>query len=137
ARRDGEQHVDLDVRVECTSGTYVRALARDLGAGLGVGGHLTALDRTRVGPFTRDHARTLAELEDDPALSLPLDQAVSVAFARRDVDAELAADLSHGRPLPPAELPGTYGVFGPDGAVIALVSEREGRARPVVVLAPA
>ncbi|MCO1654456.1 tRNA pseudouridine(55) synthase TruB [Pseudonocardia humida] len=137
ARRDGDGHVDLDVRVECTSGTYVRALARDLGAGLGVGGHLTALRRTRVGPFTLEHARTLEQLEADPGLSLPLDEAVSVAFARRDVDAALATDLSHGRPLPPADLPGTYGVFGPDGAVIALVSEREGLARPVVVLAPA
>jgi tRNA pseudouridine55 synthase len=141
ARRDGgdpgERWVDLDVRVECSSGTYVRALARDLGAGLGVGGHLTALRRTRVGPFTLEHARTLEQLEVDPGLSLSLDEAVAVAFPRRDVDAELAADLSHGRPLPPAGLPGTYGVFGPDGAVIALVGEREGRARPVVVLAPA
>src|SRR3954447_13000874 len=55
--------VDLDVRVECTSGTYVRALARDLGAALGVGGHLTALHRTRVGPFTIEQARTLEQLE--------------------------------------------------------------------------
>ncbi|WP_214408063.1 tRNA pseudouridine(55) synthase TruB [Pseudonocardia lacus] len=141
ARRDGigadGGRVDLDVSVECSSGTYVRALARDLGAGLGVGGHLTALRRTRVGPFTLAHARTLEQLEADPGLSLSLDEAVAVAFARRDVDGELAADLSHGRPLPPVDLPGTYGVFGPDGAVIALVAEREGRARPVVVLAPA
>jgi tRNA pseudouridine55 synthase len=136
-RRDVGDRVDLDVSVECSSGTYVRALARDLGAGLGVGGHLTALRRTRVGPFTLEHARTLEQLEADPQLSLSLDEAVAVAFARRDVDAELATDLSHGRHLPPAGLPGTYGVFGPDGAVIALVGEREGRARPVVVLAPA
>jgi tRNA pseudouridine55 synthase len=128
---------DLDVAVECSSGTYVRALARDLGAALGVGGHLTALRRTRVGPFTLEHARTLEELEADPGLSLPLDDAVGAAFPRRDVDAALAEDLSHGRPLPAAGLDGTYGVFAPDGRVLALVSERGEVARPVVVLAPA
>ncbi|MDT7580006.1 MAG: tRNA pseudouridine55 synthase [Pseudonocardiales bacterium] len=128
---------DLDVEVDCSSGTYVRALARDLGAGLGVGGHLTALRRTRVGPFRLDHARTLPELEDDPALSLSLADAVAVAFARRDVEADDAAAVAHGRPLPAAGLPGTYGVFDPDGRVLALVTERDGAARPVVVLAPA
>ena len=127
----------LDVAVECSSGTYVRALARDLGAGLGVGGHLTALRRTRVGPFHLEHARTLPELEAAPELSLSLADAVDVAFARRDVDAGDAAALGHGRPLPAAGLPGTYGVFDPDGRVLALVTERDGAARPVVVLAPA
>jgi tRNA pseudouridine55 synthase len=144
-RREGA-FLDLDVVVECSSGTYVRALARDLGArlqvdGPAVGGHLTALRRTRVGPFVLDHARTLEQLEADPALSLPLDDAVGVAFPRRDVDADLATDLSHGRPLPTAGIAGTYGVFAPDGRALALVSERgEGddrRARPLVVLAPA
>ena len=128
---------DLDVAVECSSGTYVRALARDLGAALGVGGHLTVLRRTRVGPFRLEHARTLPVLEEAPGLSLPLAAAVTAAFARRDVDAAEATDLSHGRPLPGAGLPGTYGVFAPDGRVLALVAERDGAARPVVVLAPA
>ena len=128
---------DLDVAVECSSGTYVRALARDLGAALGVGGHLTALRRTRVGPFTLAHARTLDGLAAAPGLSLGLDEAVAVAFPRRDLDEAQAADISHGRSLPVAGLGGTYGVFAPDGRVLALVSERDGAARPVVVLAPA
>jgi tRNA pseudouridine55 synthase len=128
---------DLDVAVECSSGTYVRALARDLGAGLGVGGHLAALRRTRVGPFGLDHARTLPELEAAPGLSLSLADAVAVAFARRDVEADDAAALAHGRPLPAVGLPGTYGVFDPGGRVLALVTEGDGAARPVVVLAPA
>ena len=128
---------ELDVAVECSSGTYVRALARDLGAALGVGGHLTALRRTRVGPFPLAYARTLDELTAAPALSLTLDAAVAVAFPRRDVDPALAADLTHGRPLPAAGLGGTYGVFAPDGRVLGLVTERDGAARPVVVLAPA
>jgi len=128
---------DLDVLVDCSSGTYVRALARDLGAGLGVGGHLTALRRTRVGPFTLDQARTLERLAAEPSLSLTLAEAVTVAFPRRDLDAEQATDISHGRPLPTAGLTGTYGVFGPDGGVLALIRERDGLARPAVVLAPA
>jgi tRNA pseudouridine55 synthase len=133
ARRGDE----LDVAVECSSGTYVRALARDLGAALGVGGHLTVLRRTRVGPFTLQRARTLEQLAAAPALSLTLAEAVATAFPRRDVDAALATELSHGRPLPAAGLAGTYGVFGPDGGVLALVRELDGLARPAVVLAPA
>jgi tRNA pseudouridine55 synthase len=128
---------ELDVAVECSSGTYVRALARDLGAALGVGGHLTALRRTRVGPFTLDRARTLEQLAVEPGLSLDLDEAVATAFPRREVPAELAVDLSHGRPVLAAGLAGTYGVFAPDGRVLALVTERGELARAVVVLAPA
>lgn len=133
---------DLDVRVECTSGTYVRALARDLGAGLmvdgtGVGGHLTALRRTRVGPFVLDHARTLAELEADPELSLSLDDAVTVAFPRRDLDDDAAADVRHGRPLAASGLAGVHGVFDAAGRALALMRDRDDLARPVVVLAPA
>ncbi|GAA2572859.1 tRNA pseudouridine(55) synthase TruB [Pseudonocardia hydrocarbonoxydans] len=128
---------DLDVVVECTSGTYVRALARDLGAGLGVGGHLTALRRTRVGPFDLGLARTLEQLDADPTLSLPLDAAVAVAFPRRDLDDAAAQDVRHGRPLPPSGLPGVHGAFAPDGRVLALMADRGEVARPVVVLAPA
>ncbi|WP_345415434.1 tRNA pseudouridine(55) synthase TruB [Actinomycetospora chlora] len=142
ARTDGPFR-DLDVLVDCSSGTYVRALARDLGAGLGVGGHLTALRRTRVGPFTLAHARTIetlaAEEEADgrASLSLDLDTAVATAFPRRDADADEAAGLAHGRPLPAGGGPGTVGVFGPDGHVIGLVADDRGAARPVLVLAPA
>lgn len=137
AVRHVEAFLDLDVLVDCSSGTYVRALARDLGAGLGVGGHLTALRRTRVGPFDLTHARTLEQLEADPALSLGLDEAVATAFPRRDVDASGATDVSYGKSLPPAGLAGTYGVFDPQGRALALMADREGAARPLVVLAPA
>lgn len=128
---------DLVVEVDCSSGTYVRALARDLGAALGIGGHLTALRRTRVGPFLLDRSRTLEQLEADPSLSMPLDEAVAIAFPRRDVAADEAADLRHGRPLSPAGSDGVQGVFDPDGHVLGLVRDRDGRARPVVVLDPA
>jgi len=129
--------VDLDVEVECSSGTYVRALARDLGEALGVGGHLVALRRTRVGPFGIGDAVTLEDLQGRPRPSLDVDAAVALAFPRRDADARAATDLSHGRPLPGAGLRGTYGVFGPDGHAVGLVAERDGAARPVLVLRPA
>ena len=135
--RCGEGLTDLDVAVQCSSGTYVRALARDLGAALGVGGHLTALRRTRVGPFTLAAARTLDELASDPRPLLTLDEAVTTAFGnRRDLDAEQARVLAHGGRLPPAGIAGTHGAFGPDGRVIALLVERDDAARPVVVLRP-
>jgi len=136
-RRD-QAVVDVDVSLDCSTGTYVRAIARDLGTALGVGGHLTALRRTRVGPFTLAGARTLDELAAlDSPVQLPLPAAVAVCFARRDVDAEEAGLVAHGRFLSPAGYGGTYGVFGPDGAVVALVQERDGVARPLVVFAPA
>jgi tRNA pseudouridine55 synthase len=128
---------DLDVRVECSSGTYVRALARDLGAQLGVGGHLTALRRTRVGPFGLDAARTLDELAARPGLTHSLEQALAAAFRVRAADPAEATALSHGRPLPPAGIAGVYAVTGPDGRALGLVTEVDGRARPVLVLAPA
>lgn len=129
--------LDVDVDVTCSSGTYIRAIARDLGAALGVGGHLTALRRTAVGGFTLGEAATLDELahRDDP-VTLPLGAAVGRFFARREANEDEAVALGHGGPLPAVGLVGPYGVFGPDGAVIAIVSERDGRARPEVVLAP-
>lgn len=130
-------YVDLDADIECSSGTYVRALARDLGTRLGVGGHLTELRRTRVGDFDIGSARTLEQLEADPALSLDLDAAVRLAFAVRDVDDEQARLLSHGMRLAPAGLTGTYAAADPSGRVIALLAESEGRAAPVLVLRPA
>jgi tRNA pseudouridine55 synthase len=135
-RRDGAC-LDLDVRVDCSSGTYIRALARDLGAGLGVGGHLTALRRTRVGPFGLDTARTLDELAEHPELTHTLEAAVAAAFRVRVADAEEATALSFGRPLTAVGIAGVYAVTDSDGRALALVSEVEGRAKPVVVLAPA
>lgn len=134
--------LDVDVEVACSSGTYIRAIARDLGAALGVGGHLTALRRTAVGGFTLDEAATLerlaeiAEAGGDP-VGLPLAQAIERAMPVRVVGDEEAKILSHGGPLEPAGIPGAYGILGPDGSALAIVRERGGRARPEVVLAPA
>jgi tRNA pseudouridine55 synthase len=137
ALRRGERTTELDVVVECSSGTYVRALARDLGAALDVGGHLAELRRTRVGPFGLATARTLDQLEAEPGLSMELDQAVETAFPRRNVDAATARALSHGRPVPAAGVEGTYGMFDPDGRAVALVRDRGRTAKSVLVIAPA
>ncbi|MBO0849732.1 MAG: tRNA pseudouridine(55) synthase TruB, partial [Pseudonocardia sp.] len=137
-RRDPDRgHTDLDVRVECSSGTYVRALARDLGAALGVGGHLTALRRTRVGPFRLDAARTIDELAEHPGLTHSLDAAVATAFRMRTADPDEAVRLSHGRPLAARGIAGVYAVVDPRGRALALVREAGEQARPVLVLAPA
>jgi tRNA pseudouridine55 synthase len=136
-RRPGAGLLDLDVDVACSSGTYVRALARDLGEALRVGGHLTALRRTAVGAFTLAEASTLDELagRDDP-VTLPLSAAAARFFPRRDADADEARVLAHGGRLAAVGIDGPYAVFDPAGAVIAIVAEHAGQARAEVVLAP-
>ncbi len=129
--------IDLDVMVECSSGTYVRALARDLGEQLGVGGHLAALRRTRVGPFGLETARTLERLEAEPGLSMDLDRAVDTAFPRIDVNAGTARSLTFGQAVPGAGVTGTYGMFDPQGTAVALVRDQGTRAKPVLVFTPA
>jgi tRNA pseudouridine55 synthase len=125
--------VDFDAHITCSSGTYIRALARDVGAALGVGGHLTALRRTRVGAFDLTGAHTLAELEADFIMT-PLDEVAAAAFSRRDVDAEQAIALSHGGRLAASDR-GTEPVaaFAPDGTFVALLEDRDGVARALAV----
>lgn len=133
---------DVDVRVVCSSGTYVRALARDLGADLGVGGHLTALRRTRVGGYGLDLARTLDALEahpvDVPLDVLPLADAARAIFPVRELTADEATALSYGKRIGPnTGGRGTVAGIGPDGRLVALLEDAGPHARPVLVLAPA
>ena len=137
---DGTPVTDLVVRVECSSGTYVRALARDVGEDLGTGGHLTALRRTRVGPYGLTGAYTLEQLqarvdEGRELPVLPVGEAAAAAFRRWDVDAEQARLLGNGAQLRmPEELGGaTVAVFAPDGRFVALVERRQGRAKSLAV----
>jgi len=134
-RHDGL--IDVDVEVDCSSGTYIRALARDVGVTLGVGGHLTALRRTRVGRFGLDQARTLDELAEQSRLSYSLDEACLQSFPRRDLTADEAEDTRHGRPLKPAGMDGVYAAVAPDGHVMALLEDTIDRTKSVVVLRPA
>ncbi len=137
-RRGVPEVVDLDVDVACSSGTYVRALARDLGTGLGVGGHLTALRRTAVGPFQASEAVTLEELALAPAERLmSVAEAAGRLLPRRDASPAEVRVLAHGGPLAAQGIDGPYAVFDPAGEVVAVVRERGGRTKAEVVLAPA
>jgi tRNA pseudouridine55 synthase len=135
-RREGG-FVDVDVEVDCSSGTYIRALARDIGATLGVGGHVTALRRTRVGRFGLEEAHTLDELAANPRVSFSLDDACLLTLPRRDLTADEAIAASHGRALAPAGIDGLYAATAPDGRVIALLRDEGARTTSEVVLRPA
>jgi tRNA pseudouridine55 synthase len=133
-RLDG--FVDVDVEVDCSSGTYVRALARDVGSALGVGGHLTSLRRTAVGRYGLGEAHTLEQLADSPRLSYTLDEACLLGFPRRDLTAEEAESASNGRALTPAGIDGVYAATAPDGRVIALLADDGARTKSIVVIRP-
>jgi tRNA pseudouridine55 synthase len=136
---DGREVIDVDIEVTCSSGTYIRAIARDLGRMLGVGGHLTALRRTAVGRMTLAEALTLEQLEEraPDVVSLSMAEAARQAFPERSATADEARVLSHGGPLTPVGIEGPYAVFAPSGELLAIVSETDGRARAEIVLAPA
>ena len=129
--------IDLDVVVDCSSGTYIRALARDLGDALAVGGHLIALRRTRVGRFGLDQARSLDELAERPQLSFTLDEACLQMFPRRDLAAEEADAAANGRALTAAGIDGVYAAQDAGGRVIALLRDDGPRTKSVVVIRPA
>jgi tRNA pseudouridine55 synthase len=132
---DGTPVLDLVVSVVCSSGTYIRALARDLGADLGVGGHLTALRRTRVGPYKLDAARTLDQLQQELTV-MPIAEAAAAAFRRWDVDTRRARLLTNGVRLDmPEEYAdsGPVAVFDPEGRFLARDEEHRGKAKSLAV----
>jgi tRNA pseudouridine55 synthase len=135
AEVDGLAVLDADVSVDCSSGTYIRALARDLGEALGVGGHLTALRRTRVGPYGLDVAHTLDDLAARFEL-LPMAGAARAAFPARELSDDEAKRLGHGRRLPAVGLgEEPVAAFAPDGRLVAIVTEQGPTTRPLLVLA--
>jgi tRNA pseudouridine55 synthase len=140
---DGIPVLDVDVEVTVSSGTYVRALARDLGTALGVGGHLTALRRTRVGAFTLDQAHDLESLDavGDPERIpvTPLADAARAQFVVRELsDAETTA-VGYGQRVDSAQEGRTAPVaaFAPDGRLVAMLDESGHKAKAHVVFAPA
>ena len=136
ATRPAGELLDVDATVRCSSGTYIRALARDLGQQLGTGGHLTRLRRTRVGGYGLDAARTLEQLAERFEV-MPLAEAAAAVFPRRDLSADEARRLAHGARLPAAaETAGApTAAYAPDGTLVALLTEQHGQARPLVVFA--
>ena len=124
---------EVRLSVRCSSGTYIRAIARDLGAALGVGGHLAALRRTAVGSFDLAVARTLDELADELAV-LPIADAARATFPVVELSAEQSTHVRFGRALDlPLPDDGPHAVFAPDGEFLALYVRGEGPARPVAV----
>ncbi|WP_449372372.1 tRNA pseudouridine(55) synthase TruB [Arthrobacter psychrolactophilus] len=140
AMDDGVTYVDIDVSVRCSSGTYIRALARDLGADLGVGGHLTALRRSAVGPYTLDRARTLEQLAENLEI-LDIADAARALMPVRELTAAEANELSFGRRIP-ASPEGLHtsddpaAAFAPDGTLVALLADAGKYAKPVLVFPP-
>ncbi|MFA7266674.1 MAG: tRNA pseudouridine(55) synthase TruB [Candidatus Nanopelagicales bacterium] len=131
--------LDLDVRVTCSTGTYIRALARDLGDALGVGGHLTMLRRTRIGQYSLDSAHTLDELADSMT-EIPLDVVCRELFVSWDLSAEQSSIYSHGGRLDwPLQLSvdAELAVFDPAGRLLGLAARKDGRLAPTVVWEPA
>ena len=140
----GGEALDVDVTVECSSGTYIRALARDLGNALGVGGHLTALRRTQVGPYTLDQAHTLEQLAEELDV-LEMSQAARALMPNRELSDEETTEISFGRRIAAGAPAGTPGAatpehpaagFAPDGTLVALLADKGSYAKPVLVFAP-
>jgi tRNA pseudouridine55 synthase len=143
----GGEFVDVDAIIRCSSGTYIRALARDLGVALGVGGHLTALRRTLVGTYDITQAKTLGQLAER-FQSIPLPQAAAAAFPVVKLTEAQAQRLAHGAQLPLSELQSDDDVrkafaamtpdeplaaFAPDGTLVALVTTESERLRSLAV----
>ncbi|WP_436407403.1 tRNA pseudouridine(55) synthase TruB [Agromyces litoreus] len=139
--RAGDGWLDLDVRVACSSGTYVRALARDLGAALGLGGHLTALRRTRIGAFDVAEAGELEGLDAAAARIAPAEAARRVLPEVR-VDADEVRDLRHGKRIAASGAAAAFPAGAPaaavgPGDVLVAVVERRGPQLKVVTGFPA
>jgi tRNA pseudouridine55 synthase len=124
--------LDVEFRVVCSSGTYVRVLVADVGRALGCGAHLTRLRRTRIGPFPVEQSRAPDELAEP----LPVEVAVR-HLPRLDLEEDEARAAANGRPLGPAGIEGFYGVYAPDGRLVAVYRDDVARALPEMVLAPA
>lgn len=129
-----ESGIDIEISVDCSAGTYIRSIARDLGERLAVGGHLIALRRTAVMPFTLAEAMSIDQLRATPQL-LSIDGAIERIFPRRTLTIEEVASVSHGRSIElAAERERKSAAFTPEGTFIALLAEKGGRAQPVLVI---
>ena len=137
--RIGAEKVDLDLVVECSSGTYVRALVRDLGATLGVGGHVTSLRRTSVGQFTLASAQSLDEMGEHGVRMLTLAEAASLVLPTVECDDDEARAVSYGQRVPLAAdgADGPVALVGTDGRLLAVYLREGDVARPVTVFEPA
>ncbi|KAB1503782.1 tRNA pseudouridine(55) synthase TruB [Corynebacterium sp. 320] len=133
---EAPDHIDVRMAVHCSSGTYIRSIARDVGEDLGVGGHLVALRRTSVGPFDIADCRTLEQLEEDNSLTMDLDTAMIRCFPTREISEEQGTDIAMGKWLEPVGRKEVYAVVTPSGQAMALLKEQGRRAASVFVARP-
>ena len=139
----GDQHfIDLDVIIDCSSGTYIRALARDLGVALEVGGHLTALRRTRVGAYQVTDSQALADLKKGEVKLFPIADAAREAFDVRELAAEEVVDLRHGKRIEVGVIAENatakdrvIAAFAPTGELIAMLTKAGSTLKSLVVFA--
>ena len=132
-----DQRIEIDIEVTCSAGTYIRSIARDCGEELKVGGHLSALRRTRVAGFTTAGAASIAGLKNGEFTTLDLADVARVTFPVREIALDEKLELSFGRTLAQNPTEGIYAGISSPNELIALLSNVEGKAKPIAVFAPA
>ncbi len=135
-RRQGSR-IQIDIDVTCSAGTFIRAIARDLGNELKVGGHLSALRRTRVAGFSIDQAITFEALKGQDFKALDLSDVARQTFKVRELALDEVAELSFGRPLTLNASDEIFAALSPDNRLIALLKNEIGKAKPIAVFAAA
>jgi tRNA pseudouridine55 synthase len=135
--RHKELTTEIDVAVTCSAGTYIRAIARDLGAELKVGGHLNVLRRTRVAGFNLDKSVGIDRLKSGDFNTLDLADVARATFPVRELELDEVNELSFGRPLSANASEDIFAALSPDNRLIALLKNSLDKAKPVAVFAAA
>jgi len=135
--RRTDDEIQIDIEVTCSAGTFIRAIARDLGSTLNVGGHLTFLRRTRVASFGEDVANSFEKFKAGEFKTLGLVDVARSIFQVRDLDTEEAKELSFGRKISASPEAGIYAGISSSNELIALLENRDDGAKPIAVFAPA
>jgi tRNA pseudouridine55 synthase len=135
-RRTGSR-IEIDMDVTCSAGTFIRAIARDLGIDLQVGGHLTALRRTRVAGFSISQAISFEELRAQNFAPLEVADVARATFQVRELGLDEVQELSFGRPLITNQSDEIFAALSPDNRLIALLKNESGKAKPIAVFAAA
>jgi tRNA pseudouridine55 synthase len=137
AIRHLEKTTEVDIEVTCSAGTFIRAIARDLGIALSVGGHLSALRRTRVAGFTENQAISFEDLKNQNFAPLDLADVARATFTPRELTLEEVQELSFGRPLKESGNTMINAAMSPDNRLIALLKDQGDKAKPIAVFAAA
>jgi tRNA pseudouridine55 synthase len=135
--RRSEDAIQIDIEVTCSAGTFIRAIARDLGTALNVGGHLTFLRRTRVASFGEDIADSFEKFKAGDFKTLGLVDVARSIFHVRDLDLQEAQELSFGRTISPSATDEIYAAISTSNELIALLHNQNDVAKPIAVFAPA